>query len=195
MSSISFYQQIPVCDQWLTLNYTKEKLLENGTWAYELYKFCSVNFANFPPVDCVVSTVRNRLYDMFSHDDEIRNPCSTFMDPILTMTGSAPTVAKKKYCISNSSVSWKCNDWSLSTIPDHGQFVRWHKYSDAVKIWVDRYGITQGEAFLPSQRNHGKCFPPKPLLQILPLTIVALDILARISRALIKYQDGINGIN
>ena len=101
--TVSFYGLIPVCGRWLTLNHTRKGRLENSAEAYELYNLCSVEFSNFPPTEYIVSTLRNRLYDMFGYDD-IRSPCSTFMDPVVKLADRS--IAKNIHCFPKPLGRW-----------------------------------------------------------------------------------------
>ena len=175
--TVSFHQRIPVCDQWVALNHTKENLLEDGTGAYELPKLCSVEWSLFPPTKCIDSTVRNRLYDMLHHNDnDIRNPCLYVKNPVYTIRQEGQlTITKNKHCFPNSSMPWQCYENAMSAFPDPPG----GDWNEAVDIWVDRDGKLQVGPVTTDKTARGKCSFSRPFLLILALSLTGFSILAR----------------
>ena len=181
--TVSFYHRIPVCDKWLALNHTKEKLLENVTGAYELYKLCSVEWTDFPPNDCIVSIVRNRCHDRYNnpqYDKDIGSQCSLLMNPVFTRTRENEIITVKyQHCFSNSSMPWQCYyEGTVPTFPNPPSA----DWSNAVEFWVDRNGTLRVKSITTdkaTRENRGNCFSTKPFLLILPLTVMGMNILAR----------------
>ena len=182
--SPSITASLSVTDQWLVLNHTKEKLQENVTGAYEWYKLCSVEWTDFPSNDCIVSIVRNRCYNRYNnpyYDKDKENWCSLLMNPVFTRSRENEIITvKNQHCFSNSSMPWQCyNEGTVPTFPSPPTA----DWSNAIEFWMDRNGKWRVKYFTTdkaTRENRGNCFSSKPFLLILPLTVMEMNILARI---------------
>ena len=135
--TFSFHIHVELCDVWLALNHTVDKLFENSTGVDDLLYLCHHYSKLKIPNACRTTIDWRRIYETIEMGNPMKNLlCTSFVNPAVTKNDLGHAVIlKNQYCLQNTSVSWHCYDGKVR--PNTGAVNTLNK---TVVLWVNKLG-------------------------------------------------------